>query len=398
MVLAARRPGDEGLELCEDSEAEEDEGKGRREEMAQPRISGFQFVTLAFWYTVGTSTLLLPANYGRQDTWLSILIAAAAALLALVVWFSLGGRFPGKTPFGYAKDIFGPVFGTLIGVVYLLYFTHLSSLVLRNVTEMYATSILTRTPPVVFVGTMALLSAWIVRAGLEPLARTGELLVPFLGIGMPVLIALAFATPGLTHFEFLLPVLERGMTPVLRQALCLLAFPFGELVVFLFIAPATAHPERAGRLLAVAVVAGAAALVFVFIRNLVTVGPNELVRLSFPSLTTIREIMLGQFLQRIEVLGILQWTAGSFVKLALTHYAAVLGAVEVFSLEDPRPVAVPLAFLISVLCIAGYNNLPEMVEFAARAFPIYASVVQIVLPLVMLVASWLRGRTAKQGT
>ncbi|MGE5592301.1 MAG: GerAB/ArcD/ProY family transporter [Betaproteobacteria bacterium] len=366
--------------------------------MAQPRISGFQFVTLAFWYTIGTSTLLLPSNYARQDTWLSILIAAAAGLLAIAVWFSLGRRFPGKTPFGYAKDVLGPVFGTLIGVVYFLYFTHLSSLVLRNVMEMYATSILTRTPPVVFVGTMVLLSAWLVRAGLEPLARMGDLLVPFLGVGMPVLIALAFATPGLTHVEFLLPVLERGVIPVLRQALCLLAFPFGELVVFLFIAPATAHPERAGKLLAVATVAGAAALVFVFISNLLAVGPNELVRLSFPSLTTIREIQLGQFLQRIEVLGILQWTAGSFVKLAVTHYAAVLGAAELFSLEDPRPMAVPLAFSIAVLCITEYSNLPEMVEFAARAFPIYAPVVQIGLPLVMLVASWLRGRAAKQGS
>lgn len=365
--------------------------------MAQPRISGWQFATLAFLHTIGTSTLLMPSNYARQDTWLSLLIATAAGLLAIVVWFSLARRFPGKTPFQYARDTLGPVFGAVIGAVYVLYFIHLASLVSRNVTEMYATSVLTRTPPIVFVGTLVVFSAWLVRAGLEPLARVGDLLAPLAGVSVLSLVVFGFATPGLTHGEFLLPVLERGMAPVLRQALSLLAFPFAELVVFLFLAPATAHPERAGKFLAGAMIAGAFALTLVFIRNLLTLGPDELVRLNFPSLESIREIQLGQFFQRIELLGIFVWTAGSFVKLAVSHYAAVLGVAEMCSLEDPRPVAGPLAFLIAALCIAEYNNLPEMTEFAARAFPVYAPVVQIGLPLVMLAAAWVRARAGKPG-
>lgn len=363
--------------------------------MAQPRISGLQFATLAFLHTIGTSTLLMPSTYAGQDTWLSLIMATAACLPVIVVWSGLASRSPGKTPFGYAKETLGPVFGTFVGVMYSLYFTHLASLVCRNVMELYTTAVLTKTPPIVLVGTLVVLSAWLVRAGLEPLARVGDLLAPLAALSMLSLVVLAFATPGLTRGEFFLPVLERGIVPVLRQALCLLAFPFGELVVFLFLIPATAHPERAGKLLAGGMIAGSIMLTLVFVRNLLTLGPNELSRLDFPSLESVREIQLGQFFQRIELLGIFVWTAGSFVKLAVSHYAAVLGVAEICSLEDPRPVVVPLAFLIAALCIAEYNNLPEMVEFAARTFPIYAPVVQIVFPLVMLVASWLRGRAGK---
>ncbi|MGE5585559.1 MAG: GerAB/ArcD/ProY family transporter [Bacillota bacterium] len=365
--------------------------------MAQPRISGWELGALAFLHTIGTSTLLMPSEYALQDTWMSILIAAAAALLATVVWVRLAARFPGRTPFRYAMDALGPVFGTIVSFVFIVYLVHLAALVVRNITEMYSTSVLTRTPPIVFSGTLVLFSAWLVRAGLEPLARVADLLAPLVGVVVLSLVVFRFATPGLMQGALLLPVLERGMVPVLRQALALLAFPFAELVTFLFLIPATAHPARAGRFLAGAIVISSLVLASVFIGNLLSLGPNELGRMNFPSLVSIQQVQLGQFFQRIDVLGIFVWTAGSFVKLAVSHYVGVLGVAEMCSLEDPRPVAGPLAFLIATLSIAVYNNLPEMTEFALRAFPLYAPVVQIGLPLVMLVAASVRARSRRRG-
>ncbi len=359
--------------------------------MSGPRISNQQYVTLALVFLTGTSTLLMPSEPAGRDMWMSVLIAAVGGLLATMLWTRLASRFPGRTPFGYAGDVLGPLGGLLVSAIFIAYFIQLGSLILRNVGELYSTVILTKTPPVVFTTTLAALSTWLVRAGLEPLARTGEVLGMIVAAVVVTLVILRFATPGLTHLGFLLPVLENGMGPVLRHALVMLAFPFAELVAFLFLVPAIAHPERAGRSLASAIVIGGSLLGLVSLSNLCSLGPTELARFNFPSLVTIRQIQLGQFFQRIEVLGILTWTSGSFMKLAVCHYVAVLGVAETFGLANPRPVAGPIAAIMATLSIAIYSNIAEMTAFAARAWPVYAPIIQVGLPLFMLVAAAVRG-------
>lgn len=82
-------------------------------------------------------------------------------------------------------------------------------------------------------------------------------------------------------------------------------------------------------------------------------------RAAFPGLIVVREIRVGQFVQRIDALVIFAWTVGTFIKLAVNLYLCVLGVAEELSIENPRPLVAPVAALLTTPCIAAYSNLPE---------------------------------------
>ncbi len=355
------------------------------------RISSWQLAMLLTGFLLGTTTLIIPVGPAKQSAWLAVLLAGILGLGAAWLYTALGARFPGETPFQYTPRILGRWLGTLVVLGYLWFSLHLAALILRNLGELYVVAIMVQTPLGVFAGILTALAAWIVRSGLEPLARLAELLAPGLFLIMILLNILTFVTPDLVHLENILPLLPDGrLLPVIQGVLPVLAFPFAESFLFLVVIPFLVQPKRAFLPFALAIAGTALLTSTVAFRNIAVLGASEAGRVNFPSLLAIQLINLGDFLQRLDALVIFVWTFAGFLKLCLPYYFLALGLATLLKLKDYRPLVLPLGLVIAPFSLQLYVSFPQMLQFT-RIWPFYSLPFTILLPALTLLVAALRG-------
>ncbi len=359
------------------------------------QISGGQFFALLYVFLIGTSTMLLPVSRAGRDAWIAVLLATAGGVGLFGLYAAIVRVSGGKTIIGAARLAFGPALGAAIGALYIWFFLHLGSLVLRNLVELYATAIMLRTPVLVFAIVITFLAAWSVLLGIEVIARTAEILTLLLLLGKILLEVLAFATPDLIHLERLLPILENGPLPVVQGTVPVLAFPFGETVLLAAILPYL-MPRRHGWRIAAGAMGLAGLLLFaVVVRDLAVLGPTEFSRQTIPSLSSLTLISIGEFVQRIDAIVLVVWTYGIFAKYTITYYILSSSLAELLHLSAYRPLVLPLGIILVTLSLLVYENFGEMASFAMNGYPAYAFVFEIALPLLILAGVILKARRRK---
>ncbi|MCG0314073.1 MAG: GerAB/ArcD/ProY family transporter, partial [Calditerricola sp.] len=115
-------------------------------------------------------------------------------------------------------------------------------------------------------------------------------------------------------------------------------------------------------------------------------------RLTFPTYRAVQYIDVAQFLQNIDALVMALWVSSVFVKIAVFHYVLVLGTAQWLGLSDYRPLALPLALLVLIMAVWSAPGFSQLLRFIGTALPVYKTVMQILLPLVLLLVSALRRR------
>jgi len=347
-------------------------------------------ITLGF--LLGSSTLIVPAGPARQDAWISVLIGGAAGIAAVLLWLSLGNRYPGKLPAEYFVLACGKVAGGILSLLYIWFCLHLGALVVRNVVETYLTAIFVRTPGIVLAGAMTSLSVIAVLLGVEPFARSTEIMTPSVTFLIVILTFLTFITPNLPRIKNLLPILERGIVPVLKGALANFAFPFGETIVLMSFLPYVKRQREVYPYVLWPVVTATLLLAIVQVRNIAVLGAEGYLQAMFPSLLTIEMIDLGRFIQRLETLALFAWTFSTFMKITACFFAVVLNSKVLFGTSSERSLAVPAGAAMGVMSIWVYRTTSDMVNFADFIWPVYSFPFEVLMPLLVLVISILRSK------
>lgn len=359
------------------------------------QVSSGQFFSLLFTFLIGTSAMLLPVVKAGRDAWIAVLVAALAGIALFGLYAAVASMFPGKTLIGAARLALGPVVGTAVGTLYVWFFLHLGALVMRNLLELYATAIMLQTPVVVHAVVMVVLAAWAVTLGLEVIARTTELLTFLLLMATVTHDILVFGTPDLTHLERILPILEKGLQPVIQGAIPALSFPFGEAILFAMIIHNLASPRKSWSIASRGMSVAGLVLSLVVLRNIAALGPDEIARQTIPSLTTLTMINLAEFVQRIDAVVVLVWTYAILAKFMIVYYVLASGLAELVHLSTYRPLVLPLGIILTALSIIVYRDFGEMASFATEGYPAYAFVFEIVLPVLILAAGILKTRRKK---
>ncbi len=357
-------------------------------------ISLQQLAALAIVYLIGRSTLVFPAGPAEQDIWLTLIVGAILASIVMMLWVSMGLRFEGIDPIVYTRVTLGNVLGTLLAALYMLFFLQLAAGVLRNISDLYLTAIMTSTPIVVFAGVMGILAALAARAGLENIARLAELVLPWLIIGMLILTTLILGTPSLPHPEYLLPIFGSGWINIFRSTLIHFTFPFMEANVLVFALPFLNNTNKCRRTILMAVSFVTIILVITNVRNIMVLGPQGISRVNFPFLATVRLIDIGEFLQRLDPIAIFIWTLGTFVKLSFLVYVICVGWASLFAMADYRPLVFPVSILMVSISILLYESYAQMKDFYLATYPFYAFPFQVLGPLLVLTIAKIRGLTS----
>jgi spore germination protein KB len=359
--------------------------------LEKAKISAYQLFVLIVLFELGSAMLVPLASEAKQDAWLAILIGMAGGFCLFLVYYGLYSYYPDIPPTEYVQKIMGSVLGKIVAFFYVLYFLYLSARVLRDFGEMLLTAFYPATPVFVINTVMMLLVVYTVRKGIEVLARTGELLFVFIVL-LGISGFLLLSSSGIMQISNLEPVLEYGITPVIKTALTQnLYFPFGEVVVFAMILPYLNRPEKAKRTGLLALGFSGIILALLTLVNISVLGVDLVSRSPFPFLATIQTIEVADFLERLDVTFMIATVLGGFFKISVFFYVAVAGTANLFNIKESARLAYPMGVVLLLLSIMIASNFLEHVQEGLQGVPLRVHLpFQVIIPVFLLIIAFFK--------
>lgn len=201
------------------------------------RISPLELSILAILYTIGTTILAIPSVLtakAGQDAWLSALIGIILCGLLAYFFVICARAMKSETYINYLERVYGKIIGKIVGVLYVYFAFVGATSLLFQFSDFATTHMLINTPVDILNIMLAILVILVVRAGLEVLARTGELLLPWF---MVLFFALVIFLIPQIEPERISPLYEASFKAHLSASLDFLSFAGLPLVMFLMFYP-----------------------------------------------------------------------------------------------------------------------------------------------------------------
>jgi spore germination protein KB len=361
--------------------------------MEKAKIGGIQLFILIMLFEMGSAIVLTLGIQAKQDAWMTILGGLLGGMLLFLVYHRLYLYYPDKTLATYIQDLLGTFVGKVIGFIYVVYFLYLAARVLRDFGELLVTFAYPQTPVLIINAIMMATVVYALNKGIEVLARTSELsfvVLYLLAITGFILVVIS----GLIKLDNLQPMLENGIQPVLKAVFTETMYvPFGEMVVFTMLLPYLYKPEKAKVIGLSAMALSGLNLTIVSAVNIGVLGVDGFSRSTFPLLSTIQEIEVANFLERLDVLFLITLVIGGFIKISLFFYAAAIGAAEIFRISDYKKLVYLLAPIIIIASLSIADNIFEHAQEGLKIVPIYLHLpLQVVIPILLLIIAFFKNR------
>lgn len=321
-----------------------------------------------------------------QDVWLVAFPYFPIALLGSAPIYLLWKRFSNQTIIEYSQVVAGFA-GKFIGMLYLWYFLTITSISIMQFTLFFTSTIMPETPNLFFVMTIILLSAFIVRMGLEVISRFAELVGPVVMIGILVtslLLAKDFNLNNLKPFleNRIFPVVHGGFITVMRTA---------EIVALTMLLPYINQKQKAKSLLLWTFSVIAIYLLVVLLPVILVIGFEHAKEHFFLYFETVRLIDVGDLIERAEPVVIFAWTFTMFVRIPLFYYLTVLSLSQLLKLQDYKPLILPVGTVMVPLSFLLVPSLIELSEFLSeKVFKWYGFFYIVLLPSFLLLTAWIR--------
>jgi spore germination protein KB len=115
-------------------------------------------------------------------------------------------------------------------------------------------------------------------------------------------------------------------------------------------------------------------------------------KFSMPTFSSIRMINVGDILTRLEIIYAVILISLLFFKVSVVYYATVSSVGLLFETESFRSLIFIFGALIVLYAQASFAASTEHTEWLMTAAATYSSFFLLVLPLLTLIISWMRGR------
>lgn len=325
-------------------------------------------------------------SQAKNDAWMAELLApiAACGLLALVL--AVAVRFPDEGLIEYTGKLFGPFFGRVLGLMYLGFFLHIAAYETRQFGDIM-TSIIPETPLMVFIGSILFVTAVIARGGVETLGRFGEMAFP-ISLGSAFLVFL-LSSPRIELVN-LLPIMEEGVTPVLRGT-SLALVQYSELLPLTVLFPFVNRRREVAKYMTGYIFCSGFAIAALAVATLGIYG-SLVAHLRFPGYYLARSVNLANFVQRLEGLALAIWLLGYIVRISIFLYVTCLGLAQLLRTPGYKPFVFPVSLMVAVFSVAVGENIFELSEyFRPEVVLPYALLFQAGLPLLTLAVASAKG-------
>ncbi len=329
----------------------------------QEEISQGQFSKLVSITIIATVFLTIPrrlAIVAQHDSPISLVLGYGAAwfLGVIVIWLSL--KHPGDTFIEFSKKILGPYLGTLFGFMVFLAIMNISILTIRLAGVTYIAAGYTETPLIIFAGITVLLAVWILKEGIEVLARVAEF---FYFPLISSIVILPLTVVGKIGLDNLKPVLAFGLEPILAGAM--LAFSIGiehVFIVGLLVSKIQNLDKKVYLAHLYGVIMGASMILLMVISTIGVFSVGDVQRFYLPPYQLAKVVELGGFINGIEIVLLGVWTISSLLEVTIFLYISVQVLSQLINVNY-RDIIVPMAYLFLSMSMAPMDNHQVELEF-----------------------------------
>ena len=256
------------------------------------------------------------ADAAGPDGWLAVAVTGVISLLGVLILVSLSSKFPGKTFAEYSQEVLGTIPGKTLTAMFSIYLMLTIAYQIRAFTEAVKMFLLFRTPTEVIMLSLILVGTYVVRGGVECIARINELVFPILFI--PFFAILIFGIPTI-DFSNLRPMLQTPPGKIL-SAIPTLAFSFGGIEIVSFYAGFMKDPKKAYKPAIIAVAFVTLFLIMITAFCIAAFGAETTTRFLWPLIALIRRISLpGIFIERLDGVILSIWILEVLVKIVYDY-------------------------------------------------------------------------------
>ncbi|SMO72107.1 GerAB/ArcD/ProY family transporter [Melghirimyces algeriensis] len=354
------------------------------------KISIRQFMVLTLLFVIGDAIILAPSHViisAKQDGWISAWIGVGEALLLAVMYSLLGKRFPQQTLVEYSEQVWGRWLGKGISFLFITYIFIDCALMTYEAGDFLTIHFLMGTPIEMTISLFLLVVVLATRLGIETIARTSELLYPWVWILFLILIVSLFPQVEMENFQ---PILAEGFSPILKGNVYFLANVL-ELVILLMIFPYVNQPGKARKPYVAGMVIGTSVLAVISMMTIAVLGATVASIQQYPTYILAKKISIGDFLERVEAIVAIMWLFTLFMKISICFYASTLGLAQLFRLNDYRPLTFPLGIIAVALSLVLIPN-PAFFNYTHTIWFPYSATFALLLPVLTLVLSAVRKR------
>ncbi|MFB5660395.1 endospore germination permease [Alteribacillus sp. HJP-4] len=337
-------------------------------------------------FLMGVGILTVPRTVttatGGFGGWLSLL---ATGLLFIVIGGFAAGyllkMFPGENLILFGSRILTKPLNAVVCFLFLLYFTAAASLHCRILSDVMKLYVLDTTPPTVIIGSLLLVSTYVVSHGINTIVRLNILFFPLV-FGILALILFLNVRGDFTLEEvrpFFVPdiaVYTKGITSSL--------YVFVGIGLLYFLAPFIKRPEK----IPLSVAIGIGVVTFSNIITLfIAVGIFNFAAVQnivYPTIELAKDIAIpGAFIERIEAFYMTVWVLAIFSAVSSTHYVVSLGMSQLFNGKQKLWAIwpLPLFFLIAMAPenIDEYFRWKTVLSYVGTTFLIGVPVLYILI-------------------
>ncbi len=347
--------------------------------MKVQEMSVRQAICLMVLFLTGNSALFGINHYGGRDSWLTFLLAGICALLIVSLYARILRLNGEHSFFEGLSSLFGRVGGGLITLLFVVYFLHLSALLMRTLSEFGRVNSLQNPPYHLILILFTLAGIYLSRSG-EAIMGRWALIVFVVVLGVTLFIFLA-SLKDIKAMN-LFPMLRRSPADLLRSGIWYLSFPLLECVVFLPLLSRRKNSTDLPRIFRHGVLWSAAILLAMLLCSLLLLGEPMLSRLYFQTHSAVKLIHVGDFLSRLEEIVSIILLLGGLTKYTVCLRAAVEGISHLLGSDQPESLTAPVGLLSFALSMATVSNVMDL-ENLLNLYPVYSWVFQLGLPMLI---------------
>lgn len=361
-------------------------------------ISGRQLILLVFTFIMATATLFVPGfvvQDADRDGWISVIVGGLIGIVVVLLVTAVGLKFPDKTLTEYSEIILGKWVGKLVGIIFVIFYIHLTSIIVRELTTTIHGTLLPTTPfeSVTFITFLA--SSYAVKKGLEVITRVNVITLLMIYLAIFTILFLLIKD---MNIELLTPVLSRGIMPVLKDSIAPAGW-FGEVVSIAFLIPFINKPKEARLHSIIGVVWSIATLAFMSALCIMVFGAKLTGLLQYPTLEAVRYINVSDYIQRVEIIFLIPWIISNLIKVCFFYYISVLAVSKLFKIEKTKTLVLPIGLLIFTLSLALFKNNIDLADFLSHAWGFYSLPIELGIPSIIFIVQLFRkkggGKSAK---
>lgn len=352
------------------------------------QITGKRFM-LSLGCCIQAATLLISyaTSVTKQDTWIAVLAGFIIMIPVVLIYSSLGKRFPGRSIVEISDLVVGKVLGKIMSVCYMLFMFLLLLSYTRVLSDFIVGAVLPETPAAAILILFMFVCVVAARNSVSSLTNHSVLFIFIASAVLIINIILSIKDFKVSNF---LPVFTLPIEKYVQGTHAIAMITFSSVYRFLIFLPSLTKTEKLGKYYFGGLAIGAATMLLLVFRDIGILG-SSVSLLAMPSYEAIRQISIGTVLTRVEVLYAITIIILHFFQISTVLYATAKGTAQLFGFQSYKQLVSPIGVLAICFALLAFNSTAQSSYWGSNVAAVNATIFIVILPAITLIVAMLRG-------